>query len=53
MLPQEVLSCYRQRSSGELIAQGSHVEYSAGGAPYPDTIEEYHRAKSARHSSKL
>ncbi|KAL0027083.1 hypothetical protein WJX79_004282 [Trebouxia sp. C0005] len=44
---------FRQRSTGELIAQGSHVEYSAGGTPYPDTIEEYHDTRVARHTSKL
>ena len=43
----------RQRSSGELIAQGSHVEYAAGGAPYPDTIEAYHEGRTTKQKSKL
>lgn len=52
---QAVVFCHRQRSSRELIAQGSHVEYSAGGMPYPDTIEEYDNNKKSRRpvSSKL
>ena len=43
----------RQKSTGNLVAQGSHVEYPAGGDPYPDSIEEYHRLRVARQKSKL
>ena len=48
-----MLQC-RRKSTGDLIAQGNHVEYSAGGAPYPSTIEEYHKQQQSRQqSSKL
>lgn len=44
----------RHRVTGDLIAQGSHVEYSAGGAPYPSTIQEYHQQQLSRQqASKL
>ena len=53
VVAQCLLFC-RQRSNGALLAQGNHVEYSAGGAPYPDSIEEYHKQQSSRQqSSKL
>lgn len=50
--PHLVLCATRQKSTGDLVAQGRHVEYSEGD-PYPDTIEEYHKVRVARQKSKL
>lgn len=52
-MTQHVLCAIRQKSTGDLVAQGSHVEYSAGSDTYPDSIEEYHELRLARQKSKL
>lgn len=44
---------FRQKSTGDLVAQGSHVEYSAGDDAYPDSTAEYHNITVARQKSKL
>ena len=51
--PQHFWCAARQKSTGDLVAQGTHVEYPAGGDPYPGTIEEYHKLRVARQKSKL
>ena len=53
LITQHVLCATRQKSTGDLVAQGSHVEYSAGGDTYPDSMEEYHKLRVARQKSKL
>ncbi|KAL3158495.1 hypothetical protein ABBQ38_010727 [Trebouxia sp. C0009 RCD-2024] len=44
---------FRQKSTGDLVAQGSHVEYSAGDDTYPDSTAEYHNRRVARQKSRL